>query len=233
MSLIMKLTTALRGGVREAAEAVVDANSLRIFEQEIHDCETVIQQAKQDLSHVMAEKIKLKRDSAPLEEVIRQKETQAAEALQLGEDELALDLAGLIAEKERVLQDQRDKCRELEAHERRLQQSLGASVRQVQDYRRELRLVQATASAQKASRKLADKTHSMSSKIVNMETSLERIKQTQHDVADQIEAMAQVNVGLSDQTLDERIVAAGISGAKDPAEEVLKRLRDKAKSGNS
>ena len=108
-----------------------------------------------------------------------------------------------------------------------------ASVRQVQDYRRELRLVQATASAQKASRKLADKTHSMSSKIVNMETSLERIKQTQHDVADQIEAMAQVNVGLSDQTLDERIVAAGISGAKDPAEEVLKRLRDKAKSGNS
>ena len=35
MSILKKLFTAVRGGAREAGEAIVDANGIRIFEQEI------------------------------------------------------------------------------------------------------------------------------------------------------------------------------------------------------
>ena len=58
MRVFAKLFTAVRGGVREAAEVVVDANALRIFEQEIYECESALQQAKKDLSRVMAEKLR-------------------------------------------------------------------------------------------------------------------------------------------------------------------------------
>ena len=37
MSVFKKIMTALRGGAREAGEAIVDANGIRIFEQEIKD----------------------------------------------------------------------------------------------------------------------------------------------------------------------------------------------------
>ena len=39
MSIFKKIITAVRGGAREAGEAVVDANATRIFEQEIRDSE--------------------------------------------------------------------------------------------------------------------------------------------------------------------------------------------------
>jgi phage shock protein A len=55
MRVFTKLVTAVRGSGREAAEAVVDANAIRIFGQEIYDCEAAIQQAKRDLSRVVAE----------------------------------------------------------------------------------------------------------------------------------------------------------------------------------
>ena len=39
MSIFKKIITAVRGGATEAGEAIVDANSTRIFEQEIRDSE--------------------------------------------------------------------------------------------------------------------------------------------------------------------------------------------------
>lgn len=45
-SVFDKLWTALRGGVREIGDAVVDANGIRIFEQEIKDAQANIATAK-------------------------------------------------------------------------------------------------------------------------------------------------------------------------------------------
>ena len=39
MSVLNKVFTAIRGGAREVGESIVDANSVRIFEQEIKDAE--------------------------------------------------------------------------------------------------------------------------------------------------------------------------------------------------
>ena len=42
-NLIQKLSTAVRGGTREALETAVDANAIRIFSQEIHESERQLQ----------------------------------------------------------------------------------------------------------------------------------------------------------------------------------------------
>ena len=46
MSILKKLFTAVRGGAREAGQAIVDANGIRIFEQEIADAQNALQRAK-------------------------------------------------------------------------------------------------------------------------------------------------------------------------------------------
>ena len=57
MTILKKLFTALKGGAREAGEAIVDANSIRIFEQEIRDAEHQLQKAKSDLTEVIAKEM--------------------------------------------------------------------------------------------------------------------------------------------------------------------------------
>ena len=82
MRIMHKLATALRGGVRETAEVVIDANSLRIFAQEIHECENHISQSKQQLASIMAEKMRIKREIQLIEKGIGQYEKRMAELLE-------------------------------------------------------------------------------------------------------------------------------------------------------
>ena len=104
MSLWIKLNTLFRASAEEPLHNLVDANSIRIFEQEIRDAEKAIQHAKLQLATVMAEKKQLQRHNQALEENITNKERQACEALDKQEEELARDVAELIAEDEQLLQ---------------------------------------------------------------------------------------------------------------------------------
>ena len=127
MGLIQKLATAVRGGVREVLETTVDANGLRILAQEIHECEHAIQLAKQDLSRVSAERIRLQRENATLESAIEKRELQAATALEQDDDGLAREVAQWIVSQEAILRDQRRKQQQLEAHEAHVKQGLHAA----------------------------------------------------------------------------------------------------------
>ena len=66
MSIFSKIMTAVRGGATEAGQAIVDANAIRIFEQEIRDSENAIEKGKRDLTGVMADKIKEERKAAEI-----------------------------------------------------------------------------------------------------------------------------------------------------------------------
>ena len=81
MSIWSKLNTLLRATAHEPVEHLVDANAIRIFEQEIRDAENAIVQAKYQLATVMAEKKQLLRHNQALAENIAVKEQQAVAAL--------------------------------------------------------------------------------------------------------------------------------------------------------
>ena len=97
MSILKKLFTAVRGGAREAGQAIVDANGIRIFEQEIADAQNALQRAKKSLTEVMAKEMQTKRKISALDASIAEHEAYAGQALEKGNEPLALEIAEKIS----------------------------------------------------------------------------------------------------------------------------------------
>lgn len=225
MNLWSKLNTLLRASAQEPVEHLVDANAIRIFEQEIRDAETAIVQAKYQLATVMAEKKQLQRHNQTLAENIAIKEQQAMAALDKNNDALAQDVAALIAEDESLLADQRRQADYLDQQETRLKHQLRAAAHTIQRYQRELTLAKANRSAQKALGQLQGHSSGLSSALQEMEISLAHIQKRQNRAIDMDEAIQEINAEMNGEQLNQRLKQAGIKTARHDADTVLERLR--------
>ena len=56
MSIWAKVATAIRGGVNEAGEAIVDNQALRILDQEIRDADNELINSKEALTSIIAKR---------------------------------------------------------------------------------------------------------------------------------------------------------------------------------
>ena len=56
MSIWAKVATAVRGGVNEAGEAIVDSQALRILDQEIRDADNGLSKSKDALAGIIAKR---------------------------------------------------------------------------------------------------------------------------------------------------------------------------------
>lgn len=224
MMIMQKLTTMVRGAVRESAEVVIDANAIRIFEQEIHETEMAIRKAKANLTVVVAEKIKLQRELERSQAEIDKREQQAVKALEQGEEELAADVAVVIAREETVRNSMQASLAQLQQQEQALTAQLRHSVETIKAYRRELELAKATARSQQAAQMLQGQHTRLGLGQVDLQESLERIKRQQQSVQDRLFAAEQVQCNLGEGSLDEKLKQKGLA-EKDAAESVLERLR--------
>lgn len=225
MSLWMKLHTLFRATAQEPLEQLVDVQALRIFEQEIRDAENAIVQAKYQLATVMTEKKQLQRHNRALEENITTQESQALAALEKQQDDLARELAALIADNESLLQEQRRQADTLDRQEQQLKRQLRLAAQSIQRYQRELNLARANQSAQKALGHLKGYSTGLTHSLQEMAVSLERIQRRQNRTADLDAALDEINGELSGDALDRRLKAAGIPSGKPDADAVLERLR--------
>jgi len=224
MEAIFKLFTAVRGGTREVLETAIDANAIRILRQEIHEAEAAVAKAKKDLTQVVAEKIRLFREISTMEAALSDRETQVGEALKKGQQDAARHSAVWIADNEPVLLDLRDKHRKLEGYENDLTRSLKTVVRSIDDYRRELRMVQATESSHAASRRIQRSASLLGSQLTGMDETLQRIRRKQEGFIDSMAAREDV----------ERSLGTAVQGPGFPVhlpkvdvEAVLQRIREK------
>ena len=197
LNLIQKLSTAMRGGAREVLEATVDANALRIFAQEINDCERNLQQAKQHLASVMAEQLKLKRQVETQSERVKHCEVDVRAKLQGGEPEKAQLLAEEMAQQETLLAQLQQQHDKLQSYEQRLLHSLKTTAHKLEQRRTELRVAQATQHAQQSAGKMSGHMSSPVGKFADMRSSLERIQHKQDDFDDQMQAMDEISAQLS------------------------------------
>ncbi|WP_210396956.1 PspA/IM30 family protein [Motiliproteus sediminis] len=140
MQLVRKIGTLLRGGARETLEGVVDGNALRILEQEVIDYEQALLGAKRQLTQLVAERMRVERELGLLQQRQFEREAQLAEALSAGRDSEVEPLADRIADYEREILSQRKMRDALAVEEQRRSESLRVSVRELDGYRRELRL---------------------------------------------------------------------------------------------
>jgi len=227
MSIFKKIITAVRGGARETGEAIVDANATRIFEQEIRDSEKHVTIAKRDLTEVMAKQMQAARELAQLQASIKEHEGYAMQALNQGNEALAIEVAEKIAELEHSAEDQQQANESYLKSADRLKELIKKSERQLTDYKRQLSMVKTTQSVQKATSAITDNFVASNSKLLSAKDSLERIKQKQAMFDDKLKAAEQLESENSDTSLKSKLQGAGIGAQQSNAQSILARLKAK------
>lgn len=229
MSIFKKIMTAIRGGASEAGEAIIDANATRIFEQEIRDAENHLTKAKRDLTGVVAEQMAAQREVDRLQREITEHEGYAGQALEKGDETLALAVAEKIANLESELATQQQALASFTGNADRLKELVKKSERQVAEHKRQLSMVKTTESVQKATSAITDNFSSSNSKLLNAKDSLERIKAKQQKFDDKMKAAEVLESENSDNSLAAQLKAAGIGAQDNSANSVLDRIKAKQK----
>lgn len=230
MSILQKLFTAIRGGAREMGEAVIDKNSVRIFEQESKDAEEQLEKAKRDLTAVMAKEMQASRKVDGLQADIAKHEGYATKALDKNDEALALEIAQKIAELEGDLAIQKKAQESFAAHTDRLKGMIKQTGKALADMQRQLVMVKTTESVQKATAAITNNYASGSSKLLTAKESLDRIKQRQEELDDRLSAGETLAGEFDGDDLDAKLKEAGIVDDENvAANEILEKL--KAKKG--
>ncbi|MCF2858339.1 PspA/IM30 family protein [Pseudoalteromonas sp. SMS1] len=230
MSIFKKLFTAVKGGVNEVGENIVDANAIRIFEQEIRDAQTALSDAKRSLTEVMAKEMQATRAIKSLDSEIEKHEVYAGQALEKGEETLALEIAGKIAEFEQKKSEQQQVLSTFTTHVTKLKQQIKLAEKTIVENQRQLSMVKTTESVQKATMAVNDNMLAGDSAMASAKQSLERIKQRQMDKQDQLDAAQQLADENADKSLHDKMRAAGIGDDAAKSADILARI--KAKQSN-
>lgn len=225
MGILNKIMTAFRGGATEAGQAIVDANSTRIFEQEIRDAEKHLTKAKRELTDVVAKEMQASREVERIKRSITEHEAYVTQALEKENEALALEVAEKIAQLESELAEQQAANDSFTAHATRLKDLVRKTERQLTDYQRQLSMVKTTESVQKATATITDSFASSNSKLLNAKDSLERIKARQQQFDDRLQASEALEDENSDKSLQAKLAEAGIGEQKSNANAVLDRLK--------
>ncbi len=223
MRIMAKIATAFRGGVRESAELVIDANCMRIFAQEIHECENHIRQTKQQLASIIAEKKRVGREVVSIQKGIGKYESRIATLLEQGDEDAALKLAQQVSEKESYLERNEKHYDRLNSHQSQMHETLQKMINKLENFRSEYRMAQSTGKMQSAQSKLSSNGSSAVARFTDMQESLDRIRSKQQQFSDEMTAMDEIDANLSGVDLQEE------SDLKASANDVLSRIKNRAK----
>ena len=108
MGIFSKLVTALRGGATEVGESIVDSQAMRILDQEIRDADVELIRSKDALVDLMAKKKVIEQKVADLSRQKGEYENYALQALNKGDEALAIDIANKVADIEAELATEQD-----------------------------------------------------------------------------------------------------------------------------
>lgn len=225
MTVIKKLVTLLRGSARELGESVVDANATRIYEQEIVDSRHSIDQARGDLTGVMAKEMQTARAIEKLKTEVARYEGLALEALNKSQEALALEVANKVGTLEQELDEQTKAHASYAVQVAKLKELIKSAEARIREHERELAIAKTTESVYRATRSISENIGSSGSKLVNARQSLERIKQRHEDLSDRMAAAESLDAEFGHAALEKKLAAAGIGEAADRARKVMERVR--------
>jgi len=227
MSIFNKIVTAIRGGAREVGESIVDANGVRIFEQEIKDAEESLEKGKRDLADVVAKEMQATRKVQDLTQQITKHEGYAAQALEQNNEGLALEVAEKIGELQSELEIQHKAKESFTQHVKRLKAMIKSASKSLADMNRQLVMVRTTESVQKATQQITTNYTSSGSKLLSAKESLDRIQQRQQDLEDRLKAGEALENEFDGGSLDDKLKEAGITGSNSSAADILAKIKAK------
>ena len=227
MNIWSKLVTALRGGVNEAGEAIIDTQALRILEQEIRDATTELQQSKDSLASIMARQKVSEEKCNQVKSQIAENEGYAVKALEQGNEALATEVAEKIATLENRLVNEQASHDSYASSATELKAAIEKAEQDLSQLKHEVDRVKATESVQKAQAAVAAKHSGTNAKLITATESLERIKEKQALKAAQMKVASELSRDTTDASLDQKLRDAGITPGGNSAESVLERLKNK------
>jgi phage shock protein A len=219
MTVIKKLVTLLRGSARELGESVVDANATRIYEQEIIDAKHSIEQARGDLTGVMAKEMQTARAIDKLKAEVARHEGLAVEALNKQHEPLALEVAEKVSALEQELEEQTRSHANYADQVVKLKELIRQAEQRIREHERELAIAKTTESVYRATRSISESIGASGSKLSNARESLTAAKALDDEIGH--------------ASLEKKLAAAGIGPSAERTRAVMDRIRARQGGGQA
>jgi len=228
MNIWAKMMTALRGGVNEAGEAVVDSQALRILDQEVRDASQALKDSKDSLAEIMARQKVAEEKFTGLKQKVEDHEGYAIKALEKGDDKLAHEVAEKIADLENQLTQEAEAAEGFAATAGKMRTAIKQTERNLKRLKHQVDTVKATENVQRAQAAVAERHSGSHSKMRTAMDSLDRIKEKQALKSAQMSAASELAEETSDASLQTKLEEAGIASSSNSADSILERLKNKA-----
>jgi phage shock protein A len=225
MSIFSKLISLLRGGAHDAGAAVIDANALRILDQEIRDADAALGRARDDLAALVARRRILEKELQGLSDQSGRYESSARAALAKGDEGLAREVAQRIAELEQEVSLKTPQLATMREAEEKLHQTIAATQQKIENLRREIDVVKVNDSVQRAQAAVASRGAGATAALGSAADSLKRIKERQAIQEERFRAAGELEDRRTGADLDAKLQAAGILPGASSADDVLARLK--------
>lgn len=231
MNIWSKMVTALRGGVNEAGEAIVDGQALRILDQEVRDASEELKRSKDSLAEIMARQKLAEEKCKQIKHAIEEHEGYALKALDKGDENLAHEVAERIAGFENALASEQESATAFAQSVEKLRAAIAQAEKNIKRLKQQVDTVKATENVQRAQAAVAERHSGSNSKMRTAMESLERIKERQAFRDAQIKAANEMaQEGSENDSLKAKLEAAGITTSGAAANDVLARLKEKKAS---
>lgn len=227
MSIWAKVATAIRGGVSEAGEAIVDNQALRILDQEIRDADSELSKSKDALTSIIAKRKLADKKVESLKSSLAEYEGYAMQALDKGDDVLATEIAEKIAGLETELMGEEGVAKSFRDSETQLRKSVSQTEANLKRLKQQVDTVKATEIVQRSQAAVAARHSGAGSSMGSAVDSLERLKNKQAERAAKFEAASELADSTEEVSLDAKLKAAGIVDGGASGGDVLARLRAK------
>ncbi len=227
MSIWAKVATAVRGGVSEAGEVIVDHQALRILDQEIRDADSELSKSKEALTGIIAKRKLADKKVASLKSSLTEYEGYAMQALDKGDEALANEIAEKIAGLETELMGEEGLAKSFAGSESQLRKAVAQTEANLKRLKQQVDTVKATETVQKAQAAVAARHSGTGSSMRSALDSLERLKNKQAERAAKFEAASELAESTEEVSLDSKLKAAGIVGGGASGGDVLARLKAK------
>ena len=227
MSIWAKVATAVRGGVSEAGEAIVDNQVLRILDQEIRDADNGLGKSKEALTGIIAKRKLADKKVESLKSSLTEYEGYAMQALDKGDEALATEIAEKISGFETELMAEEGLAKSFADSEAQLRKAVGQTESNLKRLKQQVDTVKATEKVQKAQAAVAARHSGAGSSMRNAIDSLERLKTKQAERAARFEAASELAGSMEEVSLQDKLKAAGIVGGGASGGDVLARLKAK------
>lgn len=227
MSIWAKVATAVRGGVSEAGEAIVDSQALRILDQEIRDADNALLKSKEALTGIIAKRKLAQKKVGSLKSSLEEYEGYAIQALDKGDENLAAEIAEKIAGMETELSGEEGVAKSFADSEAQLRRALTQTESNLKRLKQQVDTVKATETVQRAQAAVAARHSGADSSMSSAVDSLERLKIRQAERAAQFEAAKELAESTEEVSLKDKLKAAGIVDGGAKGGDVLARLKAK------